>query len=312
MSKEQTAALLIIEQRIRDGRRDAYLAWEQKVAAAAAGYPGYLGSEVKPPNDREPRWVVIYRFDSTLNVQNWLNSATRQHLIRSTADLFDGPGTLRVITDSNEILDPCPPVVVTHPVADDQVEAFLVWREKMVEAESRYPGYLGSELFRPVEGVQDQWSTILRFDTVEHLDAWLASQERRDLLAEGARFGEFELRRTYQPFGNWFKPKNPQFKTAIAVWMGLYPTVVLLTLLMAPLNLPFWLAMLVGNLVSSLVMSYLTMKFYVTKIMGWWTSPAESAPQPATDVKGFLLILAINATWAVVFYLLTVKAGVHP
>ena len=94
--------------------------------------------------------------------------------------------------------------------------------------------------------------------------------------------------------------------------MGLYPTVVLLTLLMAPLNLPFWLAMLVGNLVSSLVMSYLTMKFYVTKIMGWWNSPAESAPQPATDVKGFLLILAINAAWAVVFYLLTVKAGVHP
>ena len=176
MSKEQTAALLIIEQRIRDGRRDAYLTWEQKVAAAAAGYPGYLGSEVKPPNDREPSWVVIYRFDSTLNAQNWLNSATRQHLIRSAADLFDGPGTLRVITDSNEILDPCPPVVVTHPVADDQVEAFLVWREKMVEAESRYPGYLGSELFRPVEGVQDQWSTILRFDTVEHLDAWLASQ----------------------------------------------------------------------------------------------------------------------------------------
>ena len=63
MSKEQTAALLIIEQRIRDGRRDDYLAWEQKVAAAAAGYPGYLGSEVKPPNDREPSWVVIYRFD---------------------------------------------------------------------------------------------------------------------------------------------------------------------------------------------------------------------------------------------------------
>ena len=54
------------------------------------------------------------------------------------------------------------------------------------------------------------------------------------------------------------------------------------------------------------------MKFYVTKIMGWWTSPAESAPQPATDVKGFLLILAINAAWAMVFYLLTVKAGVHP
>ncbi len=304
--------MLILGQRVHRGREEDYLTWERKIQAAASRYPGYRDAEVRPPNDIQPDWVVIYKFDSVLDVQNWLNSATRQMLLDEASDLFDGPGTRQVISEKNQISDPLVTVVVTNRVSDDQVDAFLAWRAEMAEAESRFPGFRGSEVFRPIKGVQDEWTTIYRFDTAEHLDAWLNSPQRRELLAQG-QFGEYRLRTIDQSFGNWFAfdghgtapPSN--FKTSIAVWFGLYPTVVLLTMLTAPLHLPFWLGMLVGNLVSSFVMSYLTMPFYGNRVLRGWLRPSNTAPQPATDIRGFALVLAINGVWAMIFYLLTVR-----
>lgn len=309
------AAMLIIGRRVRQGRDDEFVAWERDVADAAARFPGYRGVDVKRPNAVQPDWVVAYKFDSVPHVRNWLNSPTRQELLARATDLFDGPGTQQVLSQDTEIPDPLVTVMVTHRVAHDRIADFLVWRTRMAEAESTYPGFRGSEVFRPIEGVQDEWTTIYRFDTAEHLNAWLISDDRRTLLAEGD-FGDFTLRTIDQSFGNWFTFDGPatsapsNFKTSIAVWLGLYPTVVLLTLLTAPLGLPFWLAMLTGNLLSSLVMSYVTMPFYGSRILRWWLTPKPSAPQPMTDIKGIVVVLAINAVWAAAFYLLTVKLGV--
>lgn len=312
---DQGAAMLIIGQPVRKGREDDYLAWEQKIRAAAADFPGFHGAEVKAPNDVQPDWVIVYRFDSVPHVQNWLNSAQRQSLIDEAADLFDGPGTRQILSQGTQISDPLVTAVVTNRIADDQVEAFLAWRKTMVDAEGRFPGFRGSEVFRPIPGVQDEWTTIYRFDTAEHLQAWMNSAERRTLLAQSP-FGNYKLRTIDESFGNWFafagadSAPPSDFKTSIAVWFGLYPTVVLLTLLTAPLHLPFWLGMLVGNLLSSFVMSYLTMPFYGTRLLRWWLSPSRSAPQPTTNLKGIAFVLAVNAGWAALFYLLTVRLGV--
>lgn len=308
------AAMLILGQPVRTGREDEYLAWEQRIIAAAARYPGYRGSEVNGPTDVQPDWVVVYTFDSVPNLQNWLNSSTRQRLLAEAEDLFDGPGTRQVISQGTAVSDPLVTVVVSNRVGDGQEQAFLDWHTTMTEAESRYPGFRGSEVFRPIEGIQDEWTTIYRFDTAEHLDAWLTSPERRQLL-DRAQFGEFTLRTIDQSFGNWFSfggsaaPPPSNFKTSIAVWLGLYPTVVLLSLLTAPLHLPFWLGMLVGNLVSSFVMSYLTMPYYGTRILRWWLQPPATAPQPSTDVKGIAVVLVVNGLWAMTFYLMTVRWG---
>ena len=304
--------MLLIGRRIREGRRDDYLAWEEKITAAAARYPGYRGAEVKPPNDIQPDWVVVYTFDSVPHLRNWMNSATRQSLLDEAVDIFDGLATHQVISQGAEIADPLVTVVVTNRVAADRVDAFLAWRQEMTQAESNFPGFRGSEVFRPIEGIQDEWTTVYRFDTGEHLEAWMTSPERRRLLAEGG-FGDFRLRTIDQSFGNWFTFAGSSgvppsdFKTSIAVWLGLYPTVVFLTLLTTPLHMPFWLAMLVGNLLSSFVMSFLTMPYYTNPILRWWlTAPAARG----VTIKGVLLVLAINGLWAVFFYVLTVRAGV--
>jgi len=87
---------------------------------------------------------------------------------------------------------------------------------------------------------------------------------------------------------------------------------VFLTLLTTPLHMPFWLAMLVGNLLSSFVMSFLTMPYYANPILRWWLASPPSPRHRRVAVKGVVLVLAINGLWAVAFYVLTVKAGIGP
>jgi antibiotic biosynthesis monooxygenase (ABM) superfamily enzyme len=307
-----TAATLIIGQPVRAGRHDEYAAWHKKVESAAAHYPGYLSSEVKRPTDMQADWMSVYRFDSVAHARGWLNSATRQNLLDQAEQLFEGPATQQVIAREKQLDDALVTVVVTHRVAPEESDVFLEWHKKVVEKESKYPGFRGSEVFRPIEGLQDEWVIAYKFDTAEHLDAWLVSEDRKELLKD-PRFGEFKLRKIDHSFGNWFafgdsaQPPPSDFKSAIAVWMGLYPTVVFLTLLTAPLGMPLWLGMLAGNLLSSFVMSYFTMPYYGNPILKWWLRPSPDARQPSTNVRGLLLVLAINAAWAVVFYLVTVK-----
>src|SRR5262249_23579267 len=102
------------------------------------------------------------------------------------------------------------------------------------------------------------------------------------------------------------KPPS-ELKTSIAVWMGLYPTVVLLTLAQFPLRLPLWLGMLVGNLLSSLVMSFVTMPYYVNPLLKDWLRLPPGAPTTRANLRGVALIAVVMAAWAVLFWWLTTQ-----
>lgn len=309
----EAAATVIIARRVRPGMDREYAKWQEGVNAAAARYAGHLGAEVTPPTELQPDWVVVYRFDSVAHLQAWMNGATRQRLLDIGQELFDGPATQQVISGGTQPTDPLVTVVVTHRVHPGQIEEFLAWQRHMTEEESKFEGFRGTEIFRPVEGLQDEWTTLYRYDNAEHLDAWLTSQKRREVLAEGERFHDFKLRTIDNSFGSWFAfdqngkeaPPPSDTKTSIAVWVGLYPTVVLLTLALHPLGMPLWLGLLVGNLLSSFIMSFFTMPYYVNRLLGRWLRPRPDEPPARTNLLGLGTVAAVTVFWAVVFYLVT-------
>ncbi|WP_395371033.1 antibiotic biosynthesis monooxygenase [Streptomyces tubercidicus] len=308
-------ATVIIGQKVRPELEREFAAWQEDVNAAAAGYSGFLGAEVSPPTAVQPDWVVVYRFDSIAHLQAWINSATRQSFLDKGRKYLDGPATQQVLSGGTQPPDPLVTVVVTHRVHPDQVDAFLDWQRHMTQEESTFDGFRGTELFRPVEGLQDEWTTLYRFDSADHLDAWLTSGRRREILAEGEKFHDFRMRTIDNSFGSWFAfeengreaPPPSETKTSIAVWVGLYPTVVLLTLALSPLKLPLWLGLLVGNLLSSFLMSFLTMPFYVNPLLRRWLRPRPDAPAVRTQLIGLGLVAAVMVFWAAVFYLVTTQ-----
>jgi antibiotic biosynthesis monooxygenase (ABM) superfamily enzyme len=308
-----SAATVIIGQRVRPGSEQAFEAWQTDMNTEASKYPGFIGAEINPPTAVQPDWVVVYQFNSVAHVQAWINSATRQERLTAGAQFFDGPGTQQVIGGGARSTDPLVTVAVSHRVSPENVAEFLEWQERLRLAESKFPGFRGSELFRPVAGVQDEWTALYRYDSADDLDKWLISDERRALLAEGERFSDYHSRTIDNSFGSWFAfderghqaPPPSDFKTAIAVWVGLYPTVVLLTLMVSPLHMPLWLGMLIGNLMSSFAVSYLAMPYYVNPLLKRWLRPPPEVPKARTNLQGIAIVIGLNLFWVVVFYLVT-------
>ncbi|MFF4799071.1 antibiotic biosynthesis monooxygenase [Streptomyces sp. NPDC001351] len=314
------AATAIIGQKVLPGMEREFESWQEDLNAAAAYYPGFLGAEISPPTALQSDWVVVYRFDSVAHLQAWINSATRQTYLDVGAKYFDGPATQQVVSSGTQSLDPLVTVVVTHRVSPNQVDDFLAWQHHMVEEESKFEGFRGTELFRPIEGLQAEWTTLYRYDSAEHLDAWLTSPERQRILAEGEKFSDFQLHTIDNSFGSWFAfegngkeaPSPPsETRTSLAVWVGLYPTVVLLTLALSPLHMPLWIGLLVGNLLSSFLMSFLTMPYYVNPLLGRWLRPAPDEPARA-NLRGLGRVAVAMAFWVVVFYLVTVRFWTLP
>ncbi len=308
-----TAATVIIGQGILPGQEQKYETWQLEMNREASKYPGFIGAEINPPTAVQRDWVVIYRFDSIAHVQAWLNSATRQERLVHAKGYFDGPGTQQVVGGSARPSDPLVTVVVTHRVDQTNIDEFLAWQDRLRLAESKFPGFRGTELFRPVEGIQEEWTALYRYETAEDLDRWLVSQERKELLAEGEKFSEFHARTMDNSFGSWFAfdengkqaPPPSEARTAIAVWVGLYPTVVILSLLTWPLKMPIWLGMLVGNLLSSFAISFLVMPYYVNPLLKNWLRPPADVPKARSFWQGVAIIAGLNLFWVVVFYLAT-------
>lgn len=310
---EDTAATVIIGQRVRPSQDQAFEAWQLNMNREAAKYPGFIAAEINRPTAVQSDWVIVYRFDSIAHVQAWLNSATRQELLLQAAQYFEGPGTQQVIGGAGRQSDPLVTVVVTHRVDPADVGEFLAWQDRLRQAESSFPGFRGSELFRPVEGIQEEWTALYRYESADDLDRWLVSEERKELLTEGEKFADYHARTIDNSFGSWFAfdehgaeaPPPSNFKTSVAVWVGVYPTVVLIALSLWPLRLPLWFNLLIGNLLSSLALSYFVMPYFVNPLLKNWLRPPPDVSVTKTNVRGFLLVLVVMTILSSTFYFVT-------
>lgn len=305
-------ATVIIGQRVRPGCEQAFEAWQQETNRTASEYPGFIGAEINRPTAIQPDWVVVYRFDSIAHVQTWINSAARRERLAAGEQYFDGPSTQQVVRGGARQSAPVT-MVVTHRVDSGHTDEFLSWQDRLHLAESKFRGFRGAELFPPIAGVQDEWTALYRFETADDLERWLISPERKALLAEGGRFSDFHARTVDSSFGSWFAfddhgtqaPPPSDAKTSIAVWVGLYPTVVLLGLALSPLKMPMWLDLLFGTLLSSFLMTFVTMPLYVNPLLKRWLYPRPNFSESQANWRGVGVVAAALAVWAVIFYLVT-------
>ncbi|HTA53304.1 MAG TPA: antibiotic biosynthesis monooxygenase [Candidatus Acidoferrales bacterium] len=94
---QHSATELIVTQ-IKPGMEQAYRAFAERIQKAQEAFPGYVGSFVQPPHQKEPGWTTVIRFDTEENLENWLNSPRRAALIEESEDLTQGFAAQRVDT----------------------------------------------------------------------------------------------------------------------------------------------------------------------------------------------------------------------
>jgi antibiotic biosynthesis monooxygenase (ABM) superfamily enzyme len=203
---------------------------------------------------------------------------------------------------------PAAPVsaVISTRVTPGQEGAFQEWQRKIAATEAKYEGYQGYKLEPPIPGVQDDWVMVVRFDNDAHLDSWLNSAERKQLLADSSAFdAETHIRKIQSGFETWFtsppgaeRPKPAAWKMNMIVLMVLYPVVFLFgffvgTPLLTRAGVPFWLSLFIGNIVSVSLTGWWLIP-QGSKWLTWWVFPDKDAP-PSTVWTGAAIVLAVYA-----------------
>ncbi len=198
--------------------------------------------------------------------------------------------------------------VVIQRVPSAAVDWFLEWQQGVTTAAESFAGYNGTDVYPPTANEGDEWVAAVHFADDASLQRWLASAERALWVEKlRARLGEFDLQTLPGGFGFWFIGQTrktqgmpPGWKMVLAVLMGLYPIVMLLSFdipYTSPLGRP--VAVLLDCLISVPLLQWFIMPL-VTRVLGPWlrTSARQSL---AITLGGTGLIVLFLATMVCLF-----------
>jgi antibiotic biosynthesis monooxygenase (ABM) superfamily enzyme len=304
---------IVTQTTVRPERAEDFARWQGETSTAIATFTGFVEQRLMPPNPPvQVDWVILQRFDTMADAQRWLGSTERQTRIEGAAPMLIGRDDVHIVRDDQGGIKPAPvsAVISTRVLPGKELE-YRAWERKIAAAQSKAPGLQGYRFEPPVPGVQDDFVAILRFDSEANMQAWLDSPERKKLIEEAAPLTEeFHTRMARTGFEQWFRdesgaPSNASvWKMDMIVLLLLYPIVFLwgvvvgTPLLANKLNMPFPIALFVGNIFSVGMTGFMVP--WVANRMGWWLNPTRNVVR--ANLLGAGLICAIYAACVLVFW----------
>ena len=299
-------AVLIATAKVRLGKEDAFAAWKAHHDTIIAKFPGFISSDIMPPDEHSDAWTILLNFKSRDLLTDWQHSKERGAVIAELLPLLRGGDIGEAMQrETAQAAQPGTNVtqVILSKIKPGMEDAYRAWSAKIQQAQSLYPGYRGMYL-QPPSSSDSHWTTLLRYDTAEHLENWMAAPERAKLLEQSKEFIESEeLMRLATSFPGWV-PINPatgkgppDWKTAMLVLLGLFPVVMLELRFLSPvlgrLGLHASLATFIGNALSVAVTSFITMPLFV-RWLSWWLFPPDASTLRITS-KGVVILIALFA-----------------
>jgi len=132
-------------------------------------------------------------------------------------------------------------VVITHRVRNEKHADYEKWVEEIAPLCKAFPGHLDWHIVRPIPGLSETYTIIIRFDTNTHLKDWMDSQTRarliekvRPLFVTGDDFF------VSSGLDFWFAPAGAKAKVPVrwkqylATWSVIYPLVLGVPLVVTP------------------------------------------------------------------------------
>lgn len=151
----------------------------------------------------------------------------------------------------------------------------------MLEASSRFPGYISAAVIPPKSEGAD-FQIIQRFASQTDLDRWRNSEEcaiwHERLMPVVETEPEYRLLNGLEV---WFAPKlvpagapAPRWKMTVVSWLGIYPLVAICLWYVSPLlaGLPYLVRTAMITALVVVAMSYVVMP-RLSRWMGWWLRP---------------------------------------
>lgn len=175
-------------------------------------------------------------------------------------------------------------VVVRRRVRQGREAAYEGWLDALIRAASALPGYLGTNVQRPAPSNPREYTSVFRFDSLEHLRGFEESDLRRRALTEVVDLVEADavwekltgLEFWFTPPPGTVVPQPSRLRMAcvtIAVVYGLVlsiGTLVALVLNSAPMPV----RLLVTITIEVFLMTYVVMP-RVSRWLAWWIYPSR-------------------------------------
>jgi antibiotic biosynthesis monooxygenase (ABM) superfamily enzyme len=101
-------------------------------------------------------------------------------------------------------------VFAKQQVLPENVPAFEKWWQELTQLQSaKFEGYLSAELISPRSCDNDEFISIFRYDNYTHLETWMDSDERRQMLEKKVEFAEEAVLTSYHSLEHWFLQNEP-------------------------------------------------------------------------------------------------------
>lgn len=306
-------SVLIATAKVQPGSEQAFTAWQTRQTAVISKFPGFVGVDFMPPPHNKPgeAWTIITNFETNETLAAWQKSPERAASLAEVAPLLDGGNFGETVPEDGAAPTTEVTEVIFSKVKAGMADRYREWAARIQAAQAKYPGYRGMYLQPPAGGGDGHWTSILRYDSAEHLEAWMNAPERKALLTETSEFIESEeLMRLQTSFPGWVPldpltgEPPPNWKAAMLVLLGLFPIVMLemkfLGYLLDPLGVQNRsLATFIGNAISVALTSFATMPLFVNWF-GWWLFPKGN--KSAQTTKGVVILCILFAIEVIVLW----------
>lgn len=133
-------------------------------------------------------------------------------------------------------------VVITHRLRENALAAYEDWLQEIAPLCKASPGHLDWHIVRPIPGLSETYTIVIRFDTIDHLRAWMESPTRARLIEKVQHLfvtGDDFFISSGLDF--WFTPAEAKAKVPIrwkqylVTWSAIFPLALVVPLLVTPL-----------------------------------------------------------------------------
>jgi uncharacterized protein len=173
-------------------------------------------------------------------------------------------------------------VVITHRIRGEKHTEYELWLNEIAPICKASPGFLDLHIVRPIAGITDTYTVIIRFDTVEHLKKWMSSSEREYLITKVrplfAGADDFYIS---SGLDFWFIPAGAKakipvrWKQYLITWSAIYPLALGVPYIVTPMLHLFeltgiqWLTTLAVTAIIAFLMVFVVMPRYTRLVQMW-------------------------------------------
>ncbi|UBF26979.1 antibiotic biosynthesis monooxygenase [Kovacikia minuta CCNUW1] len=195
-------------------------------------------------------------------------------------------------------------VVISRRVKPGKEAEFEAFLAGVNAACMQYEGHLGANIFRPSNSASSEYRIIFKFDSLNNLRRWEASEERQQWfsLAEELTQSPPQIQ-ILTGLETWFTLPGqstitppPRYKMALVSWLAVFPLITTISMLLKDeLNsLPIAVRTLIVTTIAIPTMTYIFMP-RMTQLFAAWLYPNSTYPSEAPSDKSNPVLPAADA-----------------